>query len=112
MTKVMYSEPEDYIPKEIRKKFKIGEFHEIPYEKAMQIGLEAKPNADTVTEYDNAYVFSAKEDSNYIGGWGHTSIVVMKYDGEVLHMPEFVANGAGKEIKSFRIEKNDKEGVQ
>ena len=71
MTKIMYSEPEDYIPKDIRKKFKIGEFHEIPYEKAMQIGLEAKPNADTVTEYDNAYVFQPRKIAT-ISGAGDT----------------------------------------
>ncbi len=107
MTKIMYSEPHDYIPKKIRKKYKIGEYYEIPYEKALQIGLSEKPNADTVTEYDNAYVFSATEDSNYIGGWGHTPVVVMKYDGQVLNMPQFVADGAGKRLKTFKIEKKD-----
>ena len=43
----------------------------ITYEEALEIGKHMKPNADTCIEYETAYMFTAEEDANYTGGYGH-----------------------------------------
>ena len=75
----------------------------ISYEEALEIAKEWKDQIDNCTEYENAYVFGYTGDSKYIGGYGHTPVVVMKEDGSVTNMPEFVARGTGNEIRSFSI---------
>ena len=76
----------------------------ITFDEAFKIASERKAKIDNYTEYDNAYVFSFTGDDGYIGGLGHTPVVVMKEDGRITTMPEFVYSGAGKLIReSVRI---------
>ena len=75
----------------------------ITFEDAWEIAKQRKNEIDNCTEYENAYVFGFTGDNNQIGGYGHTPVVVMKEDGSVTNMPEFVINGAGEEIRSFII---------
>ena len=75
----------------------------ITYEEALTIAKHNKDEIDNCTEYDNAYVFSFSGDSNYIGGYGHTPIVIMKEDGRLSSMPELVVSGTGDEIRSFTV---------
>ena len=51
MKNAKYIEPDDYIPKDIRKKYKLGEFaerDEIPYDEALEKIHKSKQN-DSVT---------------------------------------------------------------
>ena len=75
----------------------------VTYEETLEIAKEWKDQIDNCTEYENAYVFGFSGDSNYIGGYGHTPAVVMKEDGTVTNMPEFIAYGGGEEIRSVSI---------
>ena len=75
----------------------------LSYEECYKIAQDYKDNIDNVLEYEKAYVFGAHEDENYIGGAGHTAVVVWKNNGAVTNFPELVINGPGKEIRSFDI---------
>ncbi len=77
--------------------------NKITFEKAYAIAKQHKDQIDNCTEYENAFVFGYSGDSDYIGGYGHTPVVIMKEDGRIASMPEFVADGAGKEVRSFTI---------
>ena len=70
----------------------------ITYDEALKIAKAKKSNIDQVVEYANGYVFSSAADAGYKGGLGHSSIVVLKKDGEVVSMISFVSKGTGKEI--------------
>ncbi|SCY77474.1 hypothetical protein SAMN02910292_02876 [Lachnospiraceae bacterium XBB2008] len=48
-------------------------------------------------------MFAAHEDDKFIGGYGHTPVVVRKADGSVTGMPEFIDEGPGEEIRTFDI---------
>ena len=100
--KIKYQEPESYFPEEVRKIFEAGE-EQILYEEALKKAKEFKPNLDNCTEYENGYVFGSHSDDLYEGGIGHTPCVVLKSDGRIISMPEFVIMGTGKEIKSFDL---------
>ena len=76
----------------------------ITYEEALEIARQRKDQIDNCIEYENAYVFGFSGDSNYIGGYGHTPVVIMKVDGRISTMPEFVVSGTGKEIRMIDIE--------
>ena len=76
----------------------------ITYEEALKIGKHRKPNADTCIEYETAYMFTAGEDANYKGGYGHCAIVVSKEDGSFLRVPDFLMKGE-EEIKKTRLRK-------
>lgn len=69
----------------------------ITFEDAYKTALEIKPNIDNCTEYENGWVFGCYDDNNYIGGWGHTPVVILR-DGRKTVMPEFETIGTGKEI--------------
>ncbi len=45
----------------------------------------------------------AREDDKFIGGYGHTPVVVRKVDGSVTGMPEFIDEGPGEEIRAVDI---------
>ena len=75
----------------------------ITYEEALKIAKEFKPNTDNCTEYENGYVFGSSDDEFYVGGYGHTPCVILKSNGKVISMPEFVIKGTGKEIRSFDL---------
>ncbi|MCR5596457.1 MAG: hypothetical protein K6G12_11455 [Lachnospiraceae bacterium] len=75
----------------------------IIYEEAYRKAKEIRPDINLCTEYENAYVFGAKEDENYIGGYGHTPVVIIKEDGLVTNMLELEVIGAGKEIRSIFV---------
>ena len=74
----------------------------ITYEEALEIGKHRKPNADTCVEYKTAYMFTAEEDANYTGGYGHCAIVVSKEDGSFLELSQFLMKGED-EIKETRL---------
>ena len=75
----------------------------ITYEEALAKAREWKEQIDNCIEYDNAYVFGFSEDINYIGGYDHTPVVIMKEDGSRIDMPTYVANGGGKEIATHEV---------
>jgi len=68
----------------------------------LEIGKHRKPNADTCVEYKTAYMFTAEEDANYTGGYGHCAIVVSKEDGSFLELSQFLMKGED-EIKETRL---------
>ena len=75
----------------------------ISFEEALEIARQRKDKIDNCTEYENAFVFGFSGDEGYVGGYGHTPVVIRKEDGRVLTMPEFICDGIGKEIRSFDI---------
>jgi type I restriction enzyme R subunit len=70
---------------------------------ALSIAKREKQNIDHVTEYENGFVFSSKADENYIGGIGHSPIVVIKKDGTITNMINFMNQGTGKELGRKKI---------
>lgn len=70
----------------------------ITYEEALAKAHTKRKNLDQVVEYANGYVFSSEDDANYIGGLGHSPVVVLKKNGEIVDMMTFVNSGTGKEI--------------
>ena len=77
----------------------------ITYEEALARARERKENLDNCIEYENAYVFGSAEDNNYIGGYDHTPVVVMKEDGIVTSLPENEDN-IGIEIRTYDISRD------
>ena len=75
----------------------------ITYEQALEIARDRKDEIDNCIEFENAYVFGFSGDDNYIGGYGHTPVVVMKEDGRLASMPELIVSGSGEEIRSFAV---------
>lgn len=75
----------------------------ISYEEALEIAKEREPNIDECMEYENAYVFGTHEDDEYMGGYDHAQIVVMKEDGRLLSMPELVVEECGDMIRMFNL---------
>ena len=69
----------------------------ITYEEALELARTRRDDLTQVFEYENAYVFSNPEDSDYIGGYNHSPVVVMKKDGKLSNMVELVVAGTGKE---------------
>lgn len=70
----------------------------ITYDEALAKAYTKRKNLDQVVEYENGYVFSDSSDAEYIGGLGHTPVVVLKKNGEIVDMMAFVNAGTGKEI--------------
>ena len=64
---------------------------------ALSIAQTIRNDLTQVFEYEKAYVFSNPEDSNYIGGYGHAPVVVMKEDGKITSMIELINGDPGKE---------------
>ena len=80
----------------------------ITYEGALEIARMRKENADTCIEYESAYVFTAKEDANYVGGYGHCAIVISKEDGSFIRFTDFMMKDE-KEIRKTYFGKNGEE---
>ena len=76
----------------------------INYDEALEIAQKYKKNINRCIEYEKGYAFGSSDDDGYEGGYGHTTIVVLKDTGDVTRMPEFVVNGTGKEIGQFLID--------
>ncbi len=74
----------------------------ITYEKALEIARERKDEIDNCTEYENAYVFGFSGDNNYVGGYGHTPVVIMKEDGRLTTILESVGK-LGQEIETHEV---------
>lgn len=70
----------------------------ITYDEALAKAYTKRKNIDQVVEYANGYVFSNTEDVKYKGGLGHSPVVVLKENGDVIDMILFVNSGTGKEI--------------
>ena len=81
-----------------------GEIIMITYEDALNIAKDRKEHIDNGTEYEKYYVFRSSKDDNYIGGYGHTPVVIAKEDGRILSVPEMIVEGCGDEIKLFEIQ--------
>lgn len=71
----------------------------ITYESALEKAKTLKPNIDSCTEYDNAYVFGCSTDD----GEGSSPVVVLKEDGREVTFPWYMIRCCGKEIKMFKI---------
>ena len=76
----------------------------ISYEDALKKAQEVKSNIDKCIEYEKGYYFSSSEDEGYVGGAGHSPVVVQKTDGKLIPMPQFVMNGTGEELREFKTE--------
>ncbi len=77
----------------------------ITYEEALKIAREHKPNADNCVEYENGYIFGTHGDENYTGGYGHGAVVILKKNGDVARIPEFVMGGkSGKLVRMFELD--------
>ena len=74
----------------------------ITYEDALKKAKELKPDIDGCTEYENGYVFGCSMDDFYDGG-GHAPVVIVKENGKAIYMPQFVIDGTGNQIRSFKI---------
>ena len=70
----------------------------ITYEEALEIAKTRRTNLNQVFEYEKAYIFSHTEDANYIGSFNHSPVVILKEDGKITNMVEFVNSGTGKEM--------------
>ncbi len=76
----------------------------IGYDEALRIAKGRKKEIDECTEYENAFVFSFTGDAGYIGGYGHTPVVVMKEDGRFMYgMSPLLDGSVGKEIRSIPV---------
>ena len=70
----------------------------ITYEEALELARTRRDDLTQVFEYEKAYIFSHTEDANYIGGFNHSPVVVLKDDGKIKNMVELVNSGTGKEM--------------
>ena len=75
----------------------------ITYDQALERAKTVKEGIDGCTEYEKGYMFGCSKDEEFVGGYGHTPVVVRKEDGKIMTMPEFVMNGPGEYIRSFDI---------
>ena len=75
----------------------------ITYEEALAKAHTRRKNINQVVEYANGYVFSNTDDADYLGGLGHSPVVVLKKNGDIVDMMTFVNSGTGKEISRKSI---------
>ena len=75
----------------------------ISYTEAFIKAKEIRTEIDNCIEYENGYVFCSDKGEDQEGGY-YSPIVVMKEDGRVINMPQFVVNGTGKELKHEQIQ--------
>ncbi len=52
--------------------------------------------------YENGYVYCASKEEDQVGGY-YSPIVVLKEDGRVIDMPQFIVDGIGKELQYEHI---------
>ena len=69
----------------------------ITYEEALELARTRRDDLTQVFEYEKAYIFSNPEDSNYIGGYDHSPVVILKETGNFSNMVELVNSDPGKE---------------
>ena len=75
----------------------------ITLEQAYEIAKQHKDNIYNCIEYEHGYGFFCKEDSNFIGGWDNTPVIVMK-DGTLQHHTILGEEELGKEIRNSSME--------
>ena len=73
----------------------------VTYEEALEIARQTRDDIDYCDEYEEGYVFGAEADADYVGGLGHSPLVVMKKDGKVVDMAFFMFNNPGDVIKEY-----------
>lgn len=74
----------------------------ITYEEALKKAKALKPTADNCIEYDNAYIFGCREDSNYDGTY--QPCVILREDGRALNMVGYILKiGVGKKVREFDL---------
>ena len=75
----------------------------ISYTEALIKAKETREEIDSCIEYENGYVFCSDKGEDQVGGY-YSPIVVLKEDGRVIDMPQFIVNGTGKELKHEQIQ--------
>lgn len=75
----------------------------ITFLQAYRIAKEARSGIDTCTEYQNGYVFERRSDTAHTSKRPDRAYVVRKIDGSRTSFATFLHEGAGKEIRSFRL---------
>lgn len=75
----------------------------ITLDEAIRIAKGVRSDLDSVTEFENGYVFSSKSDEGYLGGMDHSPVVVLKKDGRVADIASFMFLDPGKEIGTKAI---------
>ena len=73
----------------------------ITYDAAHKTAKKLWSEIDYCTEYDNAYVFSKKDDMSF-GGNG--PVVILKNSGEALDFTYYLDNLSGKYMREFAVD--------
>ncbi len=73
------------------------------YDEALEKARTLKDRINECTEYEKAFVFSHTDDAEYIGGAGHSPVVIWKKNGKITSYPELVIQGSGREIRTFAV---------
>lgn len=77
----------------------------IAYEKAFEIAKTRRENIDRCFEYERGWSFSSKDDENYVGGYGHTAVNVVKADGRTYVTSYFLMIfNPGELLRGFDID--------
>ncbi len=108
----LYIEPADYIPKDLRKKYRLGEYNdkfgpvpadEITLEEAKAIAGKQLQNISGCVEFSNAFCFTNAQSETAIGG-PDAPVFVLKENGRIVSLPEYYDEiGAGEEIRNVRF---------
>lgn len=61
----------------------------VPYEEAYKKAAELRPDIDYFTEFERGWLFGARKDEDFIGGAGHTPVIVVKDSGKIVNAPTF-----------------------
>ena len=75
----------------------------IAYQQAYQIALGTLGKVNVCTEYQNGYVFERGPSIGQASAWGKRPLAVRKLDGSSTSLVDFLREGAGAEIRSFRV---------
>lgn len=75
----------------------------ITFEEAAKKAKEIRPDVTGGTEFENGYMFSGDEDSEYKGGFNHTPVCIRKSDGQVVPIASFMLGNPGEEVRDFEL---------
>ena len=78
----------------------------ITYEKAYKEAAKLRPDINYGTEFEKGFLFGNTDDENWIGGAGHTPVIILKEDGRAVNAPTFYMQiGPGEIIREdFKID--------
>lgn len=92
---IVYYEPADYFPKELRKKYELGEYNrdfDISLEEAIEIATSYSSKFNAYQEYEDAYEFYV-DDGVIAAGGGERNYIIDKQTGERILWAEYFLSG-------------------